>query len=122
MKNQLHQAKEQAEITTDHAEKVYKTKEENFQKRFRKETKVNEEDLTVVKEQYSKAQDKIIKDLQETEKKLRQTMEHSELVDQRRITENTAFQSDIATLKQKVQEYERFIKMLKELVDQEETG
>lgn len=60
---------------------MYKTKEENFQKRFRKETKVNEEDLTVVKEQYSKAQDKIIKDLQETEKKLRQTMEHSELVD-----------------------------------------
>ena len=48
------------------------------------ETKVNEEDLTVVKEQYAKSQDKIIKDLQETEAKLRDTMEHSELVDQRR--------------------------------------
>jgi len=81
LKNQLHEAREKAEITTDHAEKIYKTKEENFQKRFRKETRVNEEDLTVVKEQYSKAQDKIIKDLQETEKKLRETMEHSELVD-----------------------------------------
>jgi hypothetical protein len=63
LRKQLFDAKEKAEITTDHAEKIFKKKEENFQQRFRKETKVNEEDLTVVKEQYAKSQDKIIKDL-----------------------------------------------------------
>jgi hypothetical protein len=52
---------------------------------------------------------------------LKVTIQSTDLTEQRRVTETTAFQSDIQTLKQKVQDYEKFIKKLKDLVDGEKT-
>lgn len=43
------------------------------------------------------------------------------MVESRRSTETGAFQGDIQTLKKKVSEYEKYIKRLKSLVDEEKT-
>jgi hypothetical protein len=52
---------------------------------------------------------------------LRQVTDKAKLIETRRATETQAFTGDIRTLKKKVADYERYIKTLKELVDQEKT-
>ena len=44
------------------------------------------------------------------------------MVENRRNTESNAFQSDVQTLKKKVADYEKYIKKLKQLVDEEKTA
>jgi hypothetical protein len=48
-------------------------------------------------------------------------IEKAKLLDSRRSTEQTAFVNDIGTLKRKVNNYEKFIKELKILVEEEKT-
>ena len=52
---------------------------------------------------------------------MRQVTDKSKLIDNRRATETQAFTGDVSTLKKRVADYERYIKTLKELVDQEKT-
>ena len=52
---------------------------------------------------------------------LRQVTDKARLIETRRATETQAFTNDIKTLKKKVNEYESYIKNLKDFVDQEKT-
>ena len=56
------------------------------------------------------------------EEKLAKVHDKAKLITSRRDTESHAFQADVGLLKKKVRAYERHIKNLKELVDQEKTN
>lgn len=55
------------------------------------------------------------------ESKLVNTKQRNELVSARRVTEFAAFPADVRAIREKVYDFERFIKRLKELVDEERT-
>ena len=48
---------------------------------------------------------------------MREVIEKCKLMENRRATENNAFSGDVTTLKKRVAEHEKYIKLLKELVD-----
>ncbi|CDW88882.1 UNKNOWN [Stylonychia lemnae] len=121
LKSQLDKIIDVTDNDTQYASTLFSSKTSNFAQRFRKASKENEEDLNIVKIQYSQVQDKYLSDLQSMERNLNQVIDKSKLIVSRRATESNAFNGDVQTLKKKVKNYEAYIKTLKDLVDQEKT-
>eukprot|EP00347_Sterkiella_histriomuscorum_P001132 403373203 len=121
LKQQLDKIIDHTSNDTSYSANLFTQKTHNFAQRFRKASKENEEDLNIVKIQYSQVQDKYLADLQNMESNLHMVVDKSKLLVNRRATENQAFQGDVLTLKKRVNQYERYIKTLKDLVDQEKT-
>lgn len=121
LKKQLDGILEHEKAEGDYSENLYAQKTQQFAARFRKSSKQNEQELNVIKVQYSEVQDKYLKELQELDMKIKMTSKRVKKLDDRRTNERSAFTNDIQALRKRVTDYERHIKRLKTYVDKEDT-
>ena len=105
-----------------HAVDLYAKKTDNFAARFRKQAQSNENDLKVIKVQYEQLQQQYVNDLRQLEAMLARTRDDIAVIESRRITESQAFAADISSIKKRVINFERYIKRIKQHVDEERTA
>ena len=77
--------------------------------------------MNTVKVQYAEAQEKFLSDLKNMDYDLKSTVAKGRAVEATRQREAHKFGSDVQSLKKRVSAYERYIKQLKEFVDNEDT-
>ena len=63
-----------------------------------------------------------MEDLRILEAMVAQAKDEVSLMESKRVTENQAFSSDVASIKKRVINFERYIKRLKQHVDEEKTA
>ena len=102
-------------------EDLYAKKTEQFASRLRRSSKKNEQELNIIKVQYSQVQEEYLSKLKGLEAEIKKINKRGKQFDTRRAIESQAFISDIQALRKRVSDYERHIKRLKLYVDKEDT-
>ena len=121
LEDQLGKLRETSGNDQPYAVDLYDQKTNSFAQRFRTQAQTNENDLKVIKSQYSQVQQKYMDDIKQNEAKLSQVRDKIKIIEARRMTEQQAFTGDIQSIKKRVIDFERYIKRLKAHVDEEKT-
>ena len=121
LKQQVDKICEAERADGNYSEQLYAQKTNQFANRFRKTSKQNEQELSIIKVQYAQVQDQYLSELQTLEAQLKANTKRGKKIENKRTTETAAFTNDITALRKRVTDYERHIKRLKQFVDQEDT-
>ena len=121
LKQQVDKICEAEKADGNYSEQLYAHKTDQFAARFRKTSKQNENELSIIKVQYAQVQDQYLSELQTLESSLKANTKRGKKIEGKRTTETAAFSNDIVALRKRVTDYERHIKRLKNYVDQEDT-
>ena len=121
LKQQVDQICESERVDSGYQEQLYAQKTTQFANRLRNASKQNEQELNIIKVQYSQVQDQYLGELQSLEAQLKANTKRGKKVEAKRTAETATFTNDIAAMRKRVQDYERHIKRLKQFVDKEDT-
>ncbi len=90
---------------------------EDYTNKFRNEVKKKEHKVNILKEQYMHLQKVYVENLKGLEFELEKLSRKENMVEDNRVKEAATFKEDIYVLKDRIAEYERYLKKIKELSD-----
>lgn len=115
----VRQATEKAKAVRDKAKSGYIQETLEYQERFREQSVLQQENISIIRDQYRKVQEIYKRKTADMSERLEQLTTKADRAEKRRKLELEGFGADLENMTRKIEFYQKYITKLKSLVEED---
>jgi hypothetical protein len=120
MRELVRQATENSKAVREKAKSTYIADTLEYQERFREQSSVQQENLSIIRDQYRKVTEIYKRKATDMSERLELQTSKANKIEQRRKLELEGYGADLENMKRKIEFYQKYISKLKSLVEQDQ--
>ena len=120
MRDQIREVSKQTDLKKKEAKNEYQKSAQEYQEKFREQSKMQKENIAIIKDQYNKVQEIYKRKMGDMQDRLSKETKKMETAERRRKLELEGYAADLANMKKKILFYQTYIMKLKKLVDDDQ--
>ena len=119
MRESIRTASLQTKKTKAKAKNDYIQDTQQFQEKFRDQTRIQQENISIIRDQYRKVQEIYKRKTSDMKERLENETKKADTLDSRRKLELEGYSSDLQNMQRKINFYQKYITKLKSLVEED---